>query len=167
MSDYSNGKIYKIVCHETHEVYYGSTTSTLGIRLSQHKCKSKCKSKQIMDRGNYSIILVKDFPCESRKELEREEGIYIRNNECINKMVAGRTHEEYREENKDKKCEYDKVYREENKDVILTRKKQYYINNRGNWMDIVICECGASMVKSSLNRHKKRKKHLQYLQTHN
>jgi hypothetical protein len=34
-------------------------------------------------------------------ELERREGEHIRNNNCINKMVSGRTQKEWREDNKE------------------------------------------------------------------
>ena len=35
------GIIYKIVCNETGECYYGSTTKTLNKRITEHK--STCK----------------------------------------------------------------------------------------------------------------------------
>jgi hypothetical protein len=35
-------------------------------------------------------------------ELDKREGEYIRNNNCINRCIAGRTQKEYYEENKEK-----------------------------------------------------------------
>ena len=56
MVNYKNGKIYKIECNETGEVYYGSTTRKLCDRMTDHrrgyrfwlegnnvgKCQSSC-----------------------------------------------------------------------------------------------------------------------------
>lgn len=41
------------------------------------------------------------YPCVSRKDLEKKEGEFIRNMECINKNIAGRTKKQYYKENKD------------------------------------------------------------------
>ena len=37
------------------------------------------------------IELIEDYPCESREQLAKREGHYIKQEECINKVVAGRT----------------------------------------------------------------------------
>ena len=37
MPDYSNGKVYKLVCDTTQKIYIGSTTLRLCQRLAQHK----------------------------------------------------------------------------------------------------------------------------------
>ena len=39
---------------------------------------------------NCKIALVELFPCASKMELERKEGEYIKNNDCVNKTVVGR-----------------------------------------------------------------------------
>jgi len=183
MSDYSKGKIYKIVCHETEEVYYGSTVQTLSKRLSQHREYNKsCSSRQIIDRGNYSIELVKDFPCNSKKELLREEGIFIRNNECINRCIAGRTKQEYFNDNKDRRTVYFKEYRLKNIDRIKEydkfrcvrdaeiknqRSKESYIRRSEHLHEKVTCDCGAVVSRNCLARHKKRQIHKDLLQNIN
>ena len=54
MVNYEKGKIYKIVCNTTGEIYIGSTTKqTLAQRLSQHvsqykRCENKTKSYDII-----------------------------------------------------------------------------------------------------------------------
>lgn len=106
MKDPSQGKIYKIVCDETGDVYYGSTTlPTVEGRLKQHEDNyfsmlkgnyPKIPVFNIIELGSYHIELVKDFPCETIFELEREEGNIILANECINVNVPGRTEEEKR-----------------------------------------------------------------------
>ena len=84
---YQQGKIYKIVCNITGEVYYGSTTEKLIKRLRGHKNIKSQISRQIIERDNYEILLIKDYPCNSRWELEEEEKKYILENECINKNI--------------------------------------------------------------------------------
>jgi hypothetical protein len=36
--------------------------------------------------------LIFDFPCETKGELYREEGIYIRERVCVSKNFAGQTY---------------------------------------------------------------------------
>tara|TARA_R110002020_G_scaffold402401_1_gene612577 strand:- start:176 stop:487 length:312 start_codon:yes stop_codon:yes gene_type:complete len=88
---YQQGKIYKIVCNITNEIYYGSTKKTLKERLRLHILCRNCMSINIIDRGDYKIELIKDYPCNSKKELEEEESKYIRENECINIIIPNRT----------------------------------------------------------------------------
>ena len=40
---------------------------------------------------NCKIELVENYACNSKEELNAREGFYIQNNECVNKLVAGRT----------------------------------------------------------------------------
>ena len=80
MERYQNSKIYKIVCQETNEVYYGSTIKSLAHRLYQHiadsKTNSSITSKRIIMRNNYKMELVENFPCETKAELRKREGLY-------------------------------------------------------------------------------------------
>lgn len=121
MTNYQNGKIYKITGGG--QTYYGSTTMTLAKRLIDHRseCKRKpdkkrCTSTQIMGLPDCKIELVEDYPCNSRRELVRREGWYQRNNECVNKNIAGRTPYEYLDDHKEKYGDYQKIYREANRD---------------------------------------------------
>jgi hypothetical protein len=152
MPDYSNGKIYKLVSDKTDMIYIGSTTTNLNIRLSAHKSyfnknMGYVTSKKLFKLyGNISIELIKLFPCNCKKELEKEEGKYIRQykNICVNKLIAGRTKKEYdkkyyeenKEENRKKKKEYDKKYYENNKQIIKEKKKEKYK-----------CICGSEITK--------------------
>ncbi len=131
MKDPSKGRIYKIVCDETGEIYFGSTTlPTEDERLKVHESNYSsflkgnyafCPVFNIIERGNYHIELVKIFPSETIFDLEREEGNIILANPCINVNVPGRTYEE----KKIKKAEADKAYREGSmREKILERKRE-------------------------------------------
>jgi hypothetical protein len=143
---YKNGKIYKIVCNETGETYYGSTIQKLNKRMNEHRSKKKvCMSRQIIDRNNYYCELIEDYSCNNRYELETRERWYIENNACINKQIPTRTKKEWRknnkeylkewfnqyyEDNKEKSKEYYKEYRQNNKEKSKEYNKEYYQQNK-------------------------------------
>ena len=132
MPDYKNAKIYKLWSPEGDDLYIGSTTQPLYARLSEHKKKREtCTSKILFEKyDDVRIELIESFPCENKDELNKREGEYIRNNICVNKVIAGRTKEEYYEDNKEKlkeyMKEYDKEYYKNNKEKI----KEYQENNK-------------------------------------
>jgi hypothetical protein len=127
MPDYQNGKIYKIVCLDTDETYYGSTVQDLRKRKSVHKDRAKypeqaCESRSIINRGNWKMELVENYPCSSKQELFARELFYIQNKQCVNKKMPWSTDEE----RKKAKSMYDKKYREGAKrEEILEKKRQY------------------------------------------
>ena len=158
--DYANGRIYKIepICeHDENEVYYGSTCQLLCKRMDSHRSnykswkngnRAKTFSYELFEKygiENCKIYLVELYPCETKEELLAREGYYIKNNKCVNRMVAGRTQKQYYEEhrvtinerqkkyaldNKDKIKEYKDEYRQNNKEFIAERSKVYRDNNK-------------------------------------
>ena len=97
MVNYQLGKIYKIVCRITGEVYVGSTCEpSLARRLGNHRTKCKTfheknkgsliSSYQIILRGDYYIDLLENCPCNSSDELRKKEREYYDRIECINKF---------------------------------------------------------------------------------
>ena len=149
MPDYSKGKIYTLrCCTDNTLIYVGSTTQSLAVRLGGHKKNSRQEShknrlifKTINDDwDNWYIELYELYPCSCREELHKREGEIIRLIGNLNKIIAGRTDKEYREDNKEhlkkhkkehyennkeKKAEYGKIYREQNKDKVLEWAKNY------------------------------------------
>ena len=134
---YQRGKIYEIRCNITGEVYYGSTTEpTVARRLSTHVSNYKrwkkgthnfVSSFPIIERGDFNIYLVELHPCGSKDELNRREGWFHLNCECVNKNVAGQTRAEYEASHKKERAEYEVEYN------ILTqysRQKKYIALNR-------------------------------------
>jgi hypothetical protein len=134
--DYQNGKIYKIVDLSENMIYVGSTVKTLAQRMGGHKDTYKIKSnyghyscQEIFDTygiDNCRILLLENFPCNSRKELVEREGKYIRELDCVNKRIAGRTKLQY---NQDNRVEFARKKKEEYaNDGGITKqyKKDYY-----------------------------------------
>lgn len=143
MPNYSKSKIYKIYSYENDDVYYGSTVDTLSRRMTGHRTHYKMykegkmnylTSFKILELTSCKIELVENYPCNSKEELLQREGFYIRNNDCVNKIIAGRTKKEYYETNIDKikiyQKEVNKEYHEQNKDKIKEQKKEYYEENK-------------------------------------
>ena len=130
MSNYANGKIYAIRSHQTEQIYIGSTIQPLNKRMEQHKNRKNigdCSSKIILQYEDVYIELIEFFPCNSKEELNKKEGEHIRINNCVNKLIAGRTQKEYKKENKKQINQRMKEYnqRPEVKEARLIRQKKY------------------------------------------
>jgi len=154
---YERGKIYKIITSNSNDVYIGSTILSLKRRLQKHRSMYKNRghyisSSIILRQGGYKIELIKDFPCNSKKELEREEGKYQREMDCVNKCIAGRGV-------KERGREYYKKKREE----IKIKKKKYRKDNEMRIKQKYDCECGGKFTHDHKTQHLKTKKHNKFL----
>jgi hypothetical protein len=108
INKYQNSKIYKLVCNVTGDVYIGSTyKKTLARRLSGHLknykfykkgCGTYTSSFEIIERGNYDIILVEEFPCETKDQLRKREREIIESVKCINLMNPYSSQQEKKKE---------------------------------------------------------------------
>jgi hypothetical protein len=154
MSEYKNAKIYKIVDKTNNNLYIGSTIQSLKNRLSNHEYDYKkyligkryyISSFKILENNNYSIELIEAYPCESKAELEKREGFYIKSIECVNKHMAG--------QNKIDTEEYNKQYYDINKKIILERMKQK-----------IYCMCGSETTHCHKARHERSQKHIKFVQ---
>jgi hypothetical protein len=129
---YQRGQIYSIRSPQTEMVYYGSTIQPLYKRFFTHNASMKfgdyCSSQEILKLGDAYIEWVEDFPCNSKKELDRREGQIQRENKqhCVNLCIAGRTKKEHYQTNKDAILQEKKQYYEDNKAVISEKRKEFY-----------------------------------------
>ena len=102
----NNAKIYKIIAPNSNNIYIGSTTGNLKVRLRAHlssykrflngKSKNYCSSFEILKCFGFKIVPIEFLVCSSRKELLGREGYYINkfSNICVNKIISGRTKKE-------------------------------------------------------------------------
>jgi hypothetical protein len=127
---YQRGVIYAIRSHKTNDVYLGSTTQPLHKRLHQHKCYNETSSAEILKHGDAYIELVENFPCNSKAELNKREGWYIRHSDCVNKNIAGRTKQEWYADNKEKVIEKSRINQIANKEHRAEYMKNYCAENR-------------------------------------
>ena len=166
------GLIYKIICNVTNNIYIGSTTKKLNIRMSKHKydCKTNkgCRSKEIIKNNDFKVETIEEIEFDNKIELHEREKFYIINNICVNKVIPNRTNKEYRENNKNKINEYAKEYRENNKNKIKENKKQYYFHNKDkikkNKNEKFNCPCGGCYTYANKSQHNKTKLHIEYLE---
>jgi len=159
---YVNGKIYKIVCNLTGEVYYGSTIQKLNDRMNKHRYNKNCESKQIINRNNYYCELIENYSCNNKNELESRERCYIENYDCINKNIPTRTKKEYFEKNKDQIVEYKKNHHEQNKEIYNERRKIHYHQNKeislGKKKEKITCDiCGSIVRRGGISKHRRTK----------
>lgn len=171
MVNYQQSKIYRIRVHGSDEQYIGSTTKQyLCQRFGQHKSLFQQYLKG--NYGRYSsfglfekygidncyIELIEEYQCNSKDELRSREGYHIRQNMCVNRYVAGRTKTEYgatyRQNNQNKICERVAAYYNQNRDVILEKKSEP-----------ITCECGCSIRKGDIARHRRTQKHTTLMQS--
>ena len=85
--DYNQGKIYKIISDLTDEIYIGSTKRFyLSDRLAKHKWeynswlrnrKKYVSVFEIIKLENFKIVLIENYPCNSRDELNKRKQYHI------------------------------------------------------------------------------------------
>jgi len=141
VNKYNNSKIYKISSNITDKYYIGSTTQTLAQRLSvhirayKHYIKTNNRyitSFEIIKLGDSYITLIEENTFNNKQQLFKREGeiIKLNINNVVNKMIAGRTDKEWRQDNHETILEKKKQYREDNKQVIASKEKEHYNNNK-------------------------------------
>ena len=162
MVNYRNSKVYKIWSTQGDNIYIGSTTKQyLSQRMDKHR-----SSYKVYKSGKYhfvsSFLLFEEYglencfielleakECNSKDELHKLEGNYIRELECVNKRIAGRNKKEYYDDNKEHFAEY---------------KKKYYADNKEEDTKKHDCVCGLSYSKHHKARHEKSIKHKSYIE---
>ena len=201
MVNYTNSKVYKIWSAQGDKIYVGSTTKQyLSQRMDKHRSDYKrwkdgktnmITSFKLFDEygvNNCFIELLETKECNSKDELHKIEGKYIRELECVNKLNPYRTeieikeyqkkyHEDNKEQlnekmkqyyldNKSQICEQTKEYRENHKDQISEYHKQFYIENKNKILEkhsqIFSCECGKSYTHGHKSRHLISSRHIKY-----
>jgi len=172
-----NGTIYKLHCNITGEDYYGST-KYYSNRIGAHKCstekqlsKRQCKSRQIIDRGNYTFSIIEECPIDDIKKRER---YYFENFPCINGVIPYKSREELLQDKRDRSKsdigKKDKAqYRAEHKEELSDKQKARYNNNKEEHKarrkaTAYVCVCGVN-VSSTSNRcqHEKSQRHQKFI----
>jgi hypothetical protein len=173
MPEYSLGKIYKIVGNG--KVYVGSTTARLlCIRMAEHHRKYKqyingttvyVSSFDCIEDPDCYIELLESYPCNNRDELTKCEGKWIREIECVNHKVEGRTRNERRAEQKEYISKQQKAYNEQNKEKQTIQRKQKYERTKERLREKFICECGGKYAYADKKHHEKTIKHQSFLKS--
>lgn len=160
VTKYQRAKIYKIIDNTNDDVYIGSTCEpTLARRLVQHRAdyKKYLKGKtnyttsfKIIANGDYDIVLIENYPCNSKDELYARERYWTQNTKCVNKIKNQGLLKELG------KKEYDKfkgkLYRSKNAEKIKACKGKK-----------VTCIWGVTYTHDHASRHKRSKHHQSYV----
>ena len=169
INNYAQGKIYQLTSKMTDKVYIGSTYLDLKKRLRKHidaflgykrGTYHYVSSFELIKHDDCEIELIANYPCSSKTELEREEGKYIQQLDCVNHRIAGRTSKEYVAANSAKKAQYDKKRRAALGEKLKNQKKEAY--KKANAVPFA-CECGSTINKTSLRQHLKSLKHQNFM----
>lgn len=190
---YQKGKIYKIVPKYQNEdmCYIGSTCMTLKKRMISHISNFKTKqnrtnktntSYKMLERygiENCDILLIEDFPCNSKIELYLREAYHISQNpHCVNVMTPILTEEERRQKNiertkdyrlknseivkeKDKK-RYHRQRTEEGKKYHQDFNKKWFEKNKSKYQNNLSCDCGGKYSFYYFKKHQSTKCHNQW-----
>ena len=173
MPDYSKGLIYKLICNDISitKKYIGSCCD-YNPRKQKHeddcynmeiRAYNTYKYKFIREHGgidNWSMIIVKEFPCNSDTELRIEErrqmdllgGELNTNRPFITEEERKISVIQYQKKNKDKVIGYKYKYTESNKEKIKEYKNKKFE-----------CKCGGKYTQSNKSMHFKSKKHINYI----
>ncbi len=155
------GSLYTLRNYINNDIYIGSTTTTIQTRLWYHRGAAKSKRycnanlyKYMNEIGinNFFIVLIKEYPTISKRELREKEGKYIRaykekytKGKIINIRLECRTDRQYRIDNRDKIREKRKEYTKKNKEAINIKRNAS-----------IICEidnCGKTYTRINKARH--------------
>jgi len=137
--DYSKTTIYKIQHRDNDELLYVGSTTDFTRRKAQHKTacnNTNSKSyniklyKMMRDNGGFdcfNIIVIKDFPCNTKQEVLIEEDRLIREMKAKLNTIKAFTTPEYRQEQRKK---INELYRKQHRDEIAEQQKQCYQRNK-------------------------------------
>jgi uncharacterized membrane protein YkoI len=193
MTNYQNGKIYKIEAHngEEGDTYIGSTCKQyLSQRMSSHRNSYNCWKNgklnyitafSIFDKygvDNCVIILLEDCPCNTIDELYYREAFHMKSMKCVNNNIPLRTQKEYKEDNKekmnkyltqyyidnrDRRIEYGNQYRKDNKEQTNKNARKRYNINKEKIENKIVCDCGKEINVINRANHLKTKVHNKFI----
>ena len=167
INKYKSGKIYKMLNTETDDVYVGSTCMELSDRMQYHINVQPFKQGRKLYRlmkslgaNVFYIELIENYPCESREELRKQEGHHIRLIGTLNMCIAGRTKQEWKEENREHMLSQSKEYNQRTKE----HRAEYFKSDKvKEWKSTKNdCPCGGHYINSAKSEHFKSKKHTEY-----
>ena len=132
--------VYILSSALTPKVYIGSTCQKLAYRLSRHKHFSRCKSREIIELGEYKIspLCVVENCTQKEIELKEQDFIFCFKDICVNILGT-----------KDSKL---KVYK---RPCVLDGRKREQQNTKN-----ICCVCGGKYTNVHKTQHFKTAKHL-------
>ena len=137
-SRFARGKVYALCNSKTHDVYVGSTTTSLAERLRWHLvAREQCQGnvqRLIRDIGpqHFEITLLQAYPCTSREELRAREAVWVRRMGTVNNNIPGRTRAQRRREQPEHEKEEHRKHYLRHRERIKARTRLWYAENIGD-----------------------------------
>jgi hypothetical protein len=158
-----SSRIYKLTSQQTPKIYIGSTKLSLNTRFILHKTKFKNQVKyitanELLQYQDCKIELIEECDLNT-EELKKKEGNYIKENDCVNKNIAGRNLKDYYLDHIEKYKETNKRFRTENPEYY----NAYYHHNKDRYNIKIVCNCGGKYCTFTKSNHFKTNKHNKYL----
>ena len=171
--NYKNINVYKLASNDENiKPFYIGSTSNLKKRCNLHRRNCNYKGSKAYNRKvykfirenggfeNWNMTVLSCVPCENNYEGRKIERKFF---ECLkpslNTNYPQRSRQEYYIDNIDK---YKKYYLD-NKNKLLKYQKEYDDNHREKFKKKIYCVCGSYITKKNINKHKKSKKHKNYI----
>ena len=102
--------------------------STMNTKNKQHF--KLYQSMREIGSDKFYIELIKEYPCDNKDQLRAVEGEYIRQMGTLNNRIEARTKQEYINDTKERKREYDKQRREDKREELKQQKREYYSKHK-------------------------------------
>lgn len=172
------GRVYKIVCSQSNDVYVGSTFNTIASRWCGHKSdfmkwqNERSRKVSIFPLfakygiDAFKIILIKEYEVEDKEHLHAYEQLWINKTNCVNEknpfFFKKLQQKKYASENKEKLAEYLKNWYHNNQDKVKAsrQKRQAKTNERNK--EKVSCACGMLISRRNRAAHRKSNQHIQW-----
>jgi hypothetical protein len=150
MTDTRTGRIYKIVCSKSNDVYVGSTLNALRTRMSQHK-RSFESGKGLSNYSSFKqhgwaslkMILIETYEVVDRNHLMVYETLWFNKLRAVNERtpfqplrkevlreLCRQCYNKNKTKIKAKVIERTKSRTKEERDIALAYSKQYYQENK-------------------------------------
>tara|TARA_R110002012_G_scaffold102783_1_gene242358 strand:+ start:72 stop:776 length:705 start_codon:yes stop_codon:yes gene_type:complete len=152
----NNECVNKRIPGRTTKEYYEENKHRLRLEKKIYSEKNKEKIQQYREENKEKIA-------ENNKKYYKENKEMYKKYSEENKEKISLVNKKWCEANKEKLAEKKKKWYEKNKAKNIDYKKKWYEKNKAKRTEKATCECGAVVAKCSMTRHKKSKKHLEFI----
>jgi len=155
--------IYGLFNEDYPHTYIGHTKN-LERRLADHKCCAKTKNSKIYKTmrevgGEWKMEVLECHEC-NKKYAKKIERYYIELMGDLNKEVPGRTLEEWKEDNRERRLENDKIWYKNNPEKVKAKIERMCVKHKLNRFT---CQCGSTNIRTADRpKHEKTAKHTAY-----
>lgn len=119
--------------------------------------------KEYRDENKYELAeYSKRYRAEHKSEIAKYSKLYNQEHKAQHAEYMKQYMKQYRAKHRHENIQYERSrqYYQDNKAEIAERKKRYYEENKHKLNEPIECECGATISRQCLPRHRKSKLHI-------